>query len=604
LSVPDDWAPCPKEIDIVERSPVDTTEPLRAILEDIGFKVNRTLPRYGELKLNRFLRGGRFDAPFMILNVRGAGKGGKRGIFLSDHSVHLPVNRPLLGPETFLPEDIAKSRIFRDKAILCLGEGLGTWLMADAFFQAGATAYIGTTGADPGRTAPRLFFLIRFFHEIGWNQATVREAWERAVVNDRETRKFRLYMPTPGTRRAVVVPAPRSAGWMKALLPRIADPKGRTDWRPPVNEVDLLTSIKHPADDPKFVRMILEHWGMKVNLCPFRDEGKLKYYLSGRGLKAPVVALLSHGFRDRKGKWGIVMGPGRRFPEARIFDAARISRIINLRGRVLLALSCRAEERDAAAAFLKGGLRAYIAGGDYAHTKQIAMFQFFYELAVNKATIRQAVERAAIGSYSPGLLRLFPGGTKAPALTAVVPSVIRAPALIEGFEGNTGSGWECDYDIGFFDITPGRQVPAPGGRPGLAFRLNFDFAQKQWAELLVTLSPAGHRWAGVRGISLDTYVPYALRLRRPLKFLFCLAGDRHEYVFRDLVLKRGWNTVKITFAAPGWEGKVAGEKEWRPEAFDLTRLQPVRKIWIALPGTGRREAGSVFFDNFRLENKP
>ena len=137
----------------------------------------------------------------------------------------------------------------------------------------------------------------------------------------------------------------------------------------------------------------------------------------------------------------------------------------------------------------------------------------------------------------------------------------------------------------------------------MAFKMPFAFARQKWPGVSVFLPAPGQRWINAKGVSFDAYVPFGLRLSRRLVCLFSIKGEGKEYARDYLTLERGWNHIRLPFDSPLWRGKDGENGRWRTEPFNLDRVQPVKRLWIALRGQGRREEGAVYFDNLRLEKK-
>ena len=621
IAVEGDWSPPLREVDIIERNSDIPHDILPGMLQQLDLKVNRREGyRFEDFK--NLLRGRGLSAPVVIMKVKGPG-GGSHGIFLGDRRNYgNDETAAIAGTGTMTPREIADMARFRGRVVVCLGSGLGTPQMAGAFIKAGASAYIGSTAPDRGKPAERLFFALRFFFELSQHGASVKEAWARARGLGKDASRFRLFVPRirAGKTKAVMVPAPAMpAGFLAAY--KAGKAFGNAGWKPPVAEVDIVSVEGWPCEIIRSIWAVLDQLGVRVNLHPCRSDEELKRCLAGRGLNAPLVLVESHGGPDKTGKNGIVLGEdhkGKKL-EARILDVAEMGRLIRLPGRVLIATGCGLGSPETAKSFLKGGLKAHIGAIKPVNVCAgiLFIYQFYYELAANGATVRQAFERARLANDQTRLFRLYPGeqsspSTKAPdgfgaggekvrSDTPKPRPVLAAPALIEGFEGDTPNHYEGNWDVGFFDLRPAFALSAPGGRERYAYKLNFDYSKKAWPAVEILLPKGGQRWTGARGLSLDVYVPHDMPLARPLKCLFCVVGEKHEFSRPDLVLSRGWNHVVLPFDSTDWRGKPVGTKDSHQEAFDLEKLSPVKWFWIAFPGEGRREEGSVYLDNLRLE---
>ena len=603
LNVDADWSPRLRAVDIVERWAGIRSKLLRDVIEGqlVDLKVTQLCPG-SWTDFRRCMRGRDLAAPLLVLNVKGAKTGRGRGIFLGSPNTMATEHRSMIHTGVMGARTLARFARLKGQVVLCLGAGLGSREMASAFIKAGASAFIGTTGIDSARTMPAtLLFVMRLFEEMGTDGATVREAWELARAQDKETRKFRLYVARRGARirRVMLVSNPHSIPRCHGASLESLRRMGPANWRLPVPEVDLLTipSFRKGAD--MFERAMIEQWGMKVNNLPCNSPRELRDRLGGKGITAPIIVLASHGKRDKDGRQAILAGANEDKSKKYLMGADEVSRYVNLPGRVFVACGCGMGAPEMVEAFLKGGLRAYVGdahGGGLWHT---FLLSFFYELAVNRATITQAWSRAK----APNVV-LFPSGWKHGKPAGPDGVVVRAPALIEGFEGTQASGnlYEGDWDTLVYDYLLGKEVPAPEGHPGLAYRLNFDFRKKKWPHIWIDFPRGSQRWVGARGLSLEVYVPHALRLSKQLTFDFHVGGEKREYQMPGLALRRGWNNIRLGFDVPGWRGRERGGKRWSCEQFDVEKLQPVRTFWFVLLGRGRREEGAVFFDNLRLEN--
>ncbi|MEK7474412.1 MAG: hypothetical protein AAB152_02155 [Candidatus Coatesbacteria bacterium] len=600
LNVDGDWSPRLRAVDIVERWASIRPKLLRNVIEGqlVDLKVTQLCPG-SWTEFVRCLRGRGLTAPFLVLNVKGERTGEGWGMHLGNPKILDPRHRSLVRTGVMAAREFGRIPRFRGQVVLCLGAGLGSAPMANAFIKAGASAFIGTTGTDPGRIAPvTLLFVMRLFEEMGTDGATVREAWERARAQDKESAKFRLYVASRGSRvrRAVMVSNPRSIPPVPGTPPDGLRRMASANWRLPALEVDLLTIPSFRIATDLFVRDMVEQWGMKVNHLPCRSPRELRDRLGGKGITAPIVLLESHGSSDKVGQAAIVAGASEDKSKRYLMGPGEVRRYMNLPGRVFVAGGCGLGAPELAEAFLRRGLRAYLGSSDGGGLWHTFLLSFFYELAVNRATVTQAWARAKAPNAA-----LYPRGWKRPKPVGPEGIVVRAPALIEGFEGNTDNRYEGDWDTLFYEYLLGKEVPAPGGHPGLAYRLNFDFRKKKSPHIWIDFSGGGQHWIGARGFSLEVFVPHALRLSESLTFDFHVGGKRREYQMRGLALRRGWNTIRLAFDAPGWRGRERDCKKWRPERFDVEALQPVRTFWFVLAGRGRHEEGAVFFDNLRLE---
>jgi len=616
LGIEGDWSPRLREVDIVDCTfrtrPSVSTDALRAALEFWGLKVNR----HDGVDLRDFkplLRGKGLSAPLVVLNVHGGKPRWRKavGIYLGSQGDSELEGKKFYDSGFLLPAGVLRLARLQGRVVLSLGEGLGDFRMAKAVIAAGASAYIGTTGSDQADSASRLFFSLRFFYEMGRNGATVKEAWERARIHDPETRRFRLYVRRSGsgsrTGRAFMIPAPPVSVEIREAYSRSGKRRGGADWKPPKPEADIVWAPMAPCSNPALFRTILEEWGIKVNLRAFRTIRELGRLLTGKGISAPLVLFLTHGSEDESGNFGIRVErrPGKP-GMGKVMGPDRIGRVINMPGKVLVMEGCDLGDPATAKAFLNGRIRAYIAGGGSPwrwsldeHPGSMFIWQLFYELGVNRTTLREAWERARIHNCETRKYRLYARGGKISEAVPKEPRIVHAPAFVEGFERNTDNDWERDWNG--YNFVRGISVPPPGRRAGLAFRMNFAFGEKPWPELWIDLSRHGHKWVNARGISFEVYVPHDIRLRKPLECVFRIIGERHEYSTAKLALGRGWNLVRLPFDSREWQGKNRDETLWQRERFNLGNVQPAKALWIALSGAGRNDVGSVYFDNVRLE---
>jgi len=596
-----DWTPPFREITLFSREEEIDKGILRNVLEEQGFKVHDnlgTLP--GEISYNR----GEIPhgSPYIVLNVKskplGKGKSG-RGVLLGNPNDYIPEVAKLYRSGILHPRDLGKLTDLRGKVVLCLGGGLGTYAMANAAIKAGAVAYIGTTATRPAGNGAWILFIRHFFFETWKLRAPVKEAWERANAINRETRKFQLFVPGPGRAGA-------SSACVAIPLREIAYPRNPPlktggqripDWKFAGNELDLLTIRSNYFDFAKTtLRLMLEEFGLKVNVFPCRNEAEIKERLGGKGLTAPLVLITGHGGADARGKSGFIIQRNGWKTPIRIMNADQVARCIHLPERVVIANCCGFGNSDMVKTFLKGQPKAYIAGGGNG-LNAMFLLQFLHELAVHGSTLKQALDR--VKAYRETVV-VSSGKWKPEVPARNKTQCTQAPALIEGFEGRTANRvtWESGFLYGW--LVPA-SVPAPQDRPGLAYKVHFDFTMGKCPGLLVEFPGDGTRWTGARGLSAEVYVPRDMKLRRRLKLIFAVAGKQYEYAVKDIGLRPGWNLVRLPFDSPHWRGKERKAKVWRRESFNLDRLQPVSFIWIALPGYGRRDSGSVYFDNLRLE---
>jgi hypothetical protein len=619
IIVDGDWSPPLREVDIIERRSDIEHDILPAMLLRFDLKVNRKEGYYLR-DFKNLLRGRGLSAPAVILKVDGP-EDGTHGIFLNDARSYSAEHRDLVGVGTMTPREIAGMARFNGRVVVCLGSGLGTPQMADAFIKGGAAAYLGTAENDRGKPAARLFFAMRFFYELSQHGATVKESWARARGLGRDAARFRLFVPQmrAGKATATMVPAPSMPAEYTSAY-KGERTAGKADRRPSIPELDIISVEGFPAGNTRALWAVLDQWGVRVNLHPCRTPEEVKRCLAGRGLRAPLVLLESHGSPDKKGRFGIVLGEnkntGGKRPKAEILDVNEMGRLIRLPGRTLLTAGCGLGSPQTAEAFLKGGLKAFIGAVEPVNgcAEELFVRQFYYELAVNGATVRQACERARLADDQTRLFRFYPGDEKVRNDAPLPRPVLTAPALIESFEGDTANTYEGNWDVGFFNYRPAFVLPAPGSseaglaqrgvargkREGYAYKLNFDYTKKAWPAVELRLPKGGQRWTGAKGLSLDVYVPHDMPLARPLKCLFCVVGEKHEFSRPDLALSRGWNHVVLPFDSTDWRGKPVGTKESHQESFDLEKLSPVKWFWIAFPGEHRREEGSVYLDNLRL----
>lgn len=107
---------------------------------------------------------------------------------------------PILGKEvyendeprgSFGAAEIEKFARLDDKIVITTGCTLGKKKLAQAFLNAGCTAFIGATDYIEGNTAT--FFTVHFYYEILTNQRTAKEAFEIAKKTDNETKLFEFY---------------------------------------------------------------------------------------------------------------------------------------------------------------------------------------------------------------------------------------------------------------------------------------------------------------------------------------------------------------------------------------------------------------------------
>jgi len=340
-SIEGDWSPRLHEVDLIELSPVVPRDALRDALRGLEVKVHCT-------------RGRGLRSPVVIVN-------GNQEAFGSRRLLNL-----------------------RGRVVLCLGAGWGSQGIAASFLRCGARAFIASDSAGAGQAGPQLFFAIRFLYEIARNGASVRDAWIRAGALDRELRRFQLYVARSGhchrlKRPAVPVrPAARRGGgkpyWMGKWR------WSKAEWKPSPLEIDIVGSTRFPVIEAGFSEAILTQWGIKAHLHSFSGPAELTRQLRGKGLKAPLVLLTTHGYPDDAGGTGIILHIDRRHGRPVVFGHDRIRRIIRLPGRVVIEDGCGLGHPKTARAFLAGKLRGYI-GERYstdAWAKTMFIQQFLY----------------------------------------------------------------------------------------------------------------------------------------------------------------------------------------------------------------------------------
>lgn len=169
-----------------------------------------------------------------------------------------------------------------------------------------------------------------------------------------------------------------------------------------------------------------------------------------------------------------------------------------------------------------------------------------------------------------------------------------APVMLEDFE-DAGSSNMCLTE--FYGL-PGHRVPSPGGRPGYAFELPYQFKTHEWPMAVVVLDSA-RNWTGATGFSFDVYVALADPGATPLTLNVYLGRMRGRY-YHEVGLKAGWNEIRLPFNSTGWRCNIPRDQSI-PEPVDLAKISPVDAMTFMLNGTGRNDTGSIFLDNIRIE---
>ncbi|MEK7476304.1 MAG: bifunctional nuclease domain-containing protein [Candidatus Coatesbacteria bacterium] len=168
------------------------------------------------------------------------------------------------------------------------------------------------------------------------------------------------------------------------------------------------------------------------------------------------------------------------------------------------------------------------------------------------------------------------------AFGAVPPMTLQAPAVIEDFASPqfNNEWWGA-----------GEVVPAPGGHPGMAYRLGLD---RKW--MIVRLL-GGHTWEGARAVCLDVFVaPEAVAAQPlPVGVSLSLAGPRQGwYHVAPRNLGPGWNRLTVPLGDPIWN-----EGERKALRLDGNPLATVTEFQIGMDD--RPPCGALYLANIRLE---
>ncbi|HEY3236450.1 MAG TPA: metallophosphoesterase [Polyangiaceae bacterium] len=171
-----------------------------------------------------------------------------------------------------------------------------------------------------------------------------------------------------------------------------------------------------------------------------------------------------------------------------------------------------------------------------------------------------------------------------------------APAVLEDFESDDAptawSSWNERVRIQ-------AQNPPEGGK-GRALALRYEFSDYQWPSLYLGLEPV-QKWIAAKAVSFDAYVPPGTQ---PGEIALRVGARQKGYTSPDGPLNSGWNHLTFPFSRRTWtwaEGKGSEERKQERVVLDLRRIEAVSVVSVTLSGHERKESGTVWYDNFRIE---
>jgi hypothetical protein len=170
----------------------------------------------------------------------------------------------------------------------------------------------------------------------------------------------------------------------------------------------------------------------------------------------------------------------------------------------------------------------------------------------------------------------------------------KAPVMLEDFE-NPGSS---NMVLTEFHGMPGHRVPAPGGRPGYAFELPYRFDTNEWPMAILVLDTP-RNWSDAKGLAFDVFVAPADPGTEPLQLNAYLGRMRGRY-YHEVGLKTGWNEIHLPLGSSGWHRNFRDEQEI-VESVNLGAISPVDAMTFMLWGRGRRDRGTIYLDNIRID---
>ncbi|HEY3236068.1 MAG TPA: metallophosphoesterase [Polyangiaceae bacterium] len=178
---------------------------------------------------------------------------------------------------------------------------------------------------------------------------------------------------------------------------------------------------------------------------------------------------------------------------------------------------------------------------------------------------------------------------------------VSAPIVLEDFENDgTPIAWSL-----WNEGVRGEPAPSPPGGEGRAFAFHYDFKSYEWPQLFLGLEPV-QNWHGAKEISFDVYVAKEGAPKRPLALRLRVGGRRVGYSSPDVTLKPGWNHLTFPFSKATWtwaQEDPHTKKETKKERVQLEvePVLPVSTVDVMFSAYQRKEAGTVWFDNFRLD---
>jgi hypothetical protein len=173
--------------------------------------------------------------------------------------------------------------------------------------------------------------------------------------------------------------------------------------------------------------------------------------------------------------------------------------------------------------------------------------------------------------------------------------VLHAPAVLEDFDDPQRISRIFD------DPESGRSrlARAIGGRTGNALEVVYDFATQDLVWVSV-FNRAPQRWEGATALVLDVFVPSPPAEGSSLEMGVHIEQSPGNRYGHDLILLApGWNIVRFPFD----DGKWKRQEGYQPKArgFDLSKVEPIGGLTFVISGKGRRDRGSVFLDDIRIE---